>query len=136
MPVTGYKTYTVAQPLETHTRAAMCREVECEAHTGGWSTLVNESTDLGARQAHYIRSQSGRAFTESLDAGVTTFSFHAGQECFAEHRVSLDRPQFHIVRGGDHRGNPTGDRYVHTSGDSWVDDFASHQETINKAING
>ncbi len=136
LPPQDMKTYSIASPVETHTRSARCEEVGCEAQAAGWQTLVNESTDLGSRQAHYIRTMSGRAHTEALEAGVTTFTFPAGEQCFADHRVSLDRPEFYLVRGGDWRGNPRSEARQHSGPDAWVNDFGEHQDALDRSING
>jgi len=119
--------YKIAKPVATHTRAATCDEVGCAAQAGGWQTLVNESTDLGARQAHYIRTRSGRAHTETLEAGVVTFTFPPGQPCFAGHRVSLDRPELYAVAD---RGRVK----QHTGPDPWLNDCGDHLDKIRKQI--
>ena len=119
-------------------RAATCAEVDCGAYLHGWQTTVDESTDLGQGQAHYIRKNSGRRFVESRvlsDEGVplTAFRFEAGQRCFRadEHRARLERPEIYLVRDGDWRGNPRGtEPRRHASAADWVDDFANHQETL------
>ena len=133
-PPAAYKTYAIRSPLATHFRPATCAEVECQAHTKGWRTAVDESTDLGQRQAYYIRKQSGRRFSEHRDeAGLTVFEFEAGQRCFRsdEHRVSLQRPENFLVLGGDYRGNPMRTpAHKHTRPEFWVEDFANHQDKI------
>jgi len=141
LPPEARKTYQVVSPIETHTRPASCAEADCGAYIHGWKTTVDESTELGQGQAHYIRKESGRAFTEQVEPGLTVFTFDAGQRCFAagEHRVPLDRPEFYIVREGDHDGkrwrNPRGtDPYRHANGADWVDDFANHQQRIADRI--
>lgn len=138
MPAGAYKTYTVLSPVQTHFRPATCAEVDCPPYLHGWRTAVDEATDLGQGQAYYIRSESGRRCTEHRDeAGMTVFTFDAGQRCFAsgEHRVRLDRPEHFLVRGGDWRGDPSGHRpYVHASPDDWVEDFALHQQRITDEI--
>lgn len=133
-PASQMKTYSISKPTETHTRPATCAEVDCGAQAGGWETHVDEATDLGARQAHYMRTQSGRAHTEALVAGVTVFVFPPGEECFAAHRVSLDRPEFYVVRDGDWRSY--GAPRAHSGPDSWVNDFGTHQDQLARAING
>lgn len=131
MPVGAYKTYQVSAPVATHTRAATCDEAGCQQHTNGWVSPIDERTELGRQQAWYIRNESGRRFREDRDQlpGVTMFVFEPGQQCFAEHRVPLDRPALYVVRGGDWRGNPTGD-IVRRKPDEWVDDFATHQNKL------
>ncbi len=135
LPPAAYKTYAVSSPVSTHTRVGTCDEAGCLARAHGWQTAVDETTDLGQRQAHYIRSVAGRRYVERrTEVGLTAFTFEAGQICFATHRVSLQRPEFYTVRGGDWRGNPLGTpARVHSSADSWVDDFATHQERIARA---
>jgi hypothetical protein len=103
----------------------------------GWQSTIDESTVLGQQQAHYIRKQSGRAFTESRTEGaLTVFSFEAGQRCFdaGNHRARLDRPELYLVRGGDWRGNPTGEQRQHANAADWVEDFGEHQQRIADQI--
>lgn len=131
MSVDSYKTYQVTAPVATHTRAASCEEVGCQQQEQGWASAIDESTELGQKQAWYIRNQSGRHFREARNQmpGLTLFIFEPGQQCFAEHRVPLDRPALYIVRGGDWRGNPRGE-VVRRKPDEWVDDFATHQDKL------
>ena len=134
MPVHAYTTYQLLRPKTTHYRAATCREVECEAYANGWRSVIDISTPLGARQANYVRLKSGRHFSSSVAGTVITFTFPPGQQCFAEHRVPLGREPLYIVRGGDWRGNPRGERRVHTRPDLWVEDFATHQDKLSTEI--
>lgn len=137
VPAHLYKTYEITSPISTHYRTGTCEEAGCLAHQRGWQTSVDESTDLGQRQAHYIRTMSGRRFTERrTELGLTAFLFEAGQKCFAEHKVSLERPELYVVRGGDWRGNPRREVRRHSGPDSWLNDFAQHQQTIDRAVNG
>ena len=134
MPASAYKTYQILSPVATHYRTGTCDEAGCLAYQHGWQTNVDEATDLGQRQAHYIRTLCGRRFTERrTELGITAFTFQPGQKCFATHKVPLDRPEFYVVRGGDWRGNPRGEVRRHSSGDSWVNDFAEHQDRIARA---
>lgn len=134
MPVTAYKTYALRLPKETHYRKATCQEVECEANLNGWMTTLDLSTDLGERQAKYIRLHSGRTFTVTENLPLIRLTFPPGQQCFADHQVPLEREPFFIVRDGDWRGNPTGRRRQHTSAQDWIDDFGEHQQKIADAI--
>lgn len=132
MPVQAYKTFRIAQPAATHWRPATCREVDCAQWERGWVTRIDTASDLGARQANYIRMHSGRAFTAAPiapGASIVEFTFPAGQKCFRQHHVPLERPAFYIVRGGDWRGS-TGVIRRHHNGDDWVDDFATHQDRL------
>ena len=135
-PTSAYKTYSIDAPAPTHFRDASCHEVSCQNHLFGWQTAVDESTSLGLEQAHYIRRLAGRPYQEVKEDGMTTFIFPAGAECFAHHQLRLEREEVFVVRGGDHRGNPRGDVRIHDNPDSWVNDFAEHQDRIDKALNG
>lgn len=128
MPVQAYKTYGIAAPRDTHTRKASCREVECQHYGRGWQSVINTNTELGRRQANYIRMSSGRHFTFTENNGVVTFVFAAGQKCFTEHRVKLDRQELFVVRGGDWRAVTS--EVIKRSPENWVDDFANHQDRI------
>lgn len=128
------KTYSIVRPVETHTRPASCGEVDCVAQAGGWETVVDETSDLGQRQAHYIRAQSGRAHTERHTPTGTVFVFPPGQQCFAEHRVDLERPELYVVRPGDWRQYGQGRQ--HTGPDSWLNDFGGHLDNLNRTIEG
>ena len=131
-PVEAYQTYRIAAPASTHFRDGTCAEADCPAYLAGWQSTIDETTELGQQQAYYIRKRSGRAFTEHrTEAGLTVFSFEAGQRCFTGgHKVRLDRPELFLVQGGDWRGNPTGFRRQHSSAQAWVDDFGEHQQHI------
>jgi len=132
MPVTAYKTYRIASPVSTHFRPATCAEAGCGAYLNGWTSTIDETTVLGQQQAHYIRKQSGRGYREErLPSGLTQFTFDAGQRCFAnDHQVRLDRPELYIVRGGDWRGNPTGESRQHQNAQDWIEDFGEHQQRL------
>jgi hypothetical protein len=131
-PVQAYKTYQILTPLSTHFRKATCAEAGCSRYLNGWETRVDETTDLGQAQAHYIRKDSGRGFSERREAGLTVFRFEPGQRCFQSetHQVRLERPEIFIARDGDHRGNPTQRVVRHENPDHWVEDFAEHQQRI------
>ena len=134
-PPQFYKTYQIVSPISTHYRTGTCEEFGCLAHQHGWQTGVDESTDLGQRQAHYIRKQSGRRYTEArTETGLTAFTFQAGQRCFATHKVPLERPELYVVRDGDWRrlGQPR--RF--SGPDAFVNDFGEHQDRIARAVNG
>jgi len=133
MSAYAYKTYSVAAPVATHRRVATCAEVSCRQHEHGWTTVVDERTELGQRQAHYIRTLSGRQYREERNVGGgTTFAFPANQRCFRQHTVPLEREPLYIVRGGDWRGGI--DPMQHDNAENWVDDFATHQDRIATAI--
>jgi hypothetical protein len=130
MPVEAYKTFGIVAPVSTHWRAATCTEVHCPAEEFGWTTTVDESTDLGQKQAHYIRREAKRSFKESKRPdGMTDFVFSAGQRCFRQHRTRLEREELFLARGGDWRGS-TSPTARYDRADQWVDDFAEHQDGL------
>lgn len=137
LPAQAFKTYQIVAPVSTHFRDATCAEVDCAAYLSGWRTVVDERVDLGQGQAHYIRTESGRRFVEHRDeAGMTVFEFPAGQKCFRPHKARLDRPEIYVVTGGDWRGNPRGlEPRRHANADDWIDDFATHQQTLADRLN-
>src|SRR6478752_3117149 len=79
-PPQALQTFEIAEPLPTHWRPATCAEVECQAHMAGWRTTIDLTTDLGVKQARYIRDHAGRHFTHEFsgDGGMITFTFPAG----------------------------------------------------------
>lgn len=133
-PVDAYKTYQILAPRASHHRPASCAEIRCANHLNGWRTKVDETTELGKRQAWYVRNEAGRAFTEERHGPITTFTFEAGQRCFTPHTVRLDRPEIFLVRGGDWRGNPSGEVLKHQRAADWVDDFGEHQIKVAEQI--
>jgi hypothetical protein len=130
LPVGAMKTYqAIAPPDQTVIEA--CASVGCAAWRQGWDTVVDEDTDLGKRQAAYIRQNSGRTFKElRSETGLTVFRFESGQRCFANHET---RPARFLVRGGDHRSN-LGVIREHVGADDWVEDFALHQDHLAERI--
>jgi len=135
-PVQAYKTYAIRQPLATHWRRATCEEVGCEAFLKGWVTRV----PAGSPQAEYIASKvHGRRFHETTGHGNLAraereFMFAPGQPCFraSEHRLPHGRPPLYVVRGGDHRGNPSGERLVHRRPEDWAEDLGEHLDMIKE----
>jgi hypothetical protein len=123
LPVGATKTYSALAPLATHFRPASCEEVDCGNYLHGWMTAVNEATDLGRRQAHYIRSASGRRFIEAGNGPFTEFTFEPGQRCFATHQQPLERDPVLLVRMGDWRGY--GPTRVHVRPGDWIEDMQS-----------
>jgi hypothetical protein len=130
-----YETWSIASPLATHHRRATCAEVECTAHANGWTTTVDLGTELGRRQAGYIRNDRTRHCVERPGDGPGTvvFTFPAGQECFAagNHFVPLDRPEIYRRAVGDGRRlivPGTARRY--DRGDQWADDMHTHTDRL------
>lgn len=136
LPAKAYTTFQVVAPKSTHTRPASCEEVECEQYARGWKMVIDLNTDLGQKQAHYIKYDSGRSYrvADQRD-GLVTLEFRSGQPCFQEHRVRNDLPEKFLVKGGDHRGNPLGTKTrVHTKAEHWVEEFAANQDRLKTAI--
>lgn len=133
MPAAMYKSHVLSQPLTTHWRRATCAEVDCPRYLNGWKTVLDMSTADGQNCALWIRQMSGLHFTESVTGpNEVTFLFPAGQMCARadRHRLPLGRPPLMLVRGGDHRGNPTG--YVRRFGkaEDWRDDLGEHLDVL------
>lgn len=125
------KVYRILNPVDTHFRSATCEEVGCVSFLNGWVTPVDLTTDLGQRQANYIRKMSGRQFTETdTGDGRVAFTFPAGQECFraSEHRSNIGRNPLFLVQSQD-------GSYSHTLADSWADDLHTHTDAILSEIN-
>ncbi|RKN61859.1 hypothetical protein D7231_31805 [Streptomyces klenkii] len=122
--VGAYQTYSISSPTDRTVRAA-CEQAGCLAWRYGWESVIDERTELGRQQAHYIRYRARRTFAEQRRAdGMTVFRFESGQRCFQEHRT---RPELYVVRDGDFRGNPTGRTRRHQNPRDWVEDFGEHQ---------
>ncbi len=110
LPAYSYKSYKWLAPLGTHWRDAECHEVGCEQYRKGWVTILDETTGLGQKQAHYIRHDRSRKHSESQDVlGLTEFRFESGQKCFRQHKARLEREPAYLITGGDFRGNPRGE---------------------------
>lgn len=130
LPAHAMKSYRIVIP-ERSIGEATCDEVDCRAMQFGWRTIVDEATDLGQRQAHYIRTLSRRAFVEDRSVeGLTQFVFAPGQECFAQHKRRVDDREVYAVVGGDWRGNPRQEIRVHQGAEDWTDDFRTHQDRL------
>lgn len=130
------QTFQIVAPTRTHTREATCEEVECGAYLRGWRMQIDLNTELGQRQARYIKHSSGRSYTvESQREGLVTLLFQPSQPCFATHRVKLEREPLYRVKGGDYRGNPLGTpTRVHTKPEHWVEEFAENQDRLKTQI--
>lgn len=136
IPARAMQTFQVTAPISTHTRKATCEEAECAQYVRGWRMKLDLATDLGQKQAHYIKYSSGRSYrVVGQRDGLVELEFSANQPCFQEHRVRIDRPEIYRVKGGDHRGNPlkTVTR-VHKKPEFWVEEFAENQARIKTAI--
>lgn len=134
MPPQAYKSYHIARPLASHFRRATCQEANCSAYLRGWHTVIDisrrarGSLPSGAAQANYIRLHSGRRYSVTQNGDLVTFTFAAGQQCFAEHRVPVGREPLFVVSDGDWRGNPRGTKPIRFRDyRAFLDDFGEHQ---------
>lgn len=137
LPAHSFKTYGVAMPLRSHWRPASCEEVDCPNYLNGWVTTVDLGTDLGQKQADYIRHDRTRRHTEQhVSLTLVKFVFGPGMRCFrsADHRALIGRPPRYFVKGGDWRGNPRGEHRMHANGRDWAEDFAGHQDRLLTAL--
>jgi hypothetical protein len=140
LQVQQMQTYAVATPRHTHTRPATCAEVLCDAHVKGWTSKVPTGS---ADEALLLKAAAGeidgyRRHYKLVRVGqISVVIFPAGQTCLhvLRHRVSLERPAFFVVRGGDWRGS-TGVIRRHFNGDQWVEDFAEHQDRLAHVLEG
>jgi len=132
----SYQTFQIVAPRDTHSKPATCEEVECPNYARGWKTKVDLATEMGRRQASYIKHSSGRKYRiEDQRDGLVTLVFEANQPCFQEHRVRIARPEIFRVKGGDGRGNPLRvPTRTHKRPEFWVEEFAENQERLKNAI--
>jgi hypothetical protein len=122
----NYQSYRITFGSDVKLKGA-CELVRCEAWQFGWTTTVDEATELGGQQANYIRHLSGRDFKEQrTEAGLTVFTFSPHQRCFAEHTTT---PNFFLVRAGDYRQN-LGLIRQHTNGRDWAEDMGEHMQNL------
>lgn len=128
-----YKTFAVESPMSTHTVPATCEDVECEQYLRGWRMRIDLGSQLGQRQAHYIKHQAGRAYKViGQNGGLVTLEFSPNQPCFQEHRVKGNRPEIFKVKGGRDGYNPRGTpTRIHTKPAFWLEEFNEHQDRIN-----
>lgn len=123
--------YGAAAPLATHWRRATCAEVDCVAWSGGWITTIDESTDLGRRQGQIVRANRKGQYREARnEAGLTTFTFPAGAQCFnaSTHRVKVERPMLYYRRSAGSRARAMG-------GAEWGERFAVEQNAVADRLN-
>lgn len=128
------QSHLILAPVQTHWRRATCEEVRCLPFLLGFATQVDETTELGQRQAHYIRHDRARPKpAEDRMGDITVFSYPPGTPCFdrGAHRTRNNRPEVFAVRDGDHRGNPRQTpAYIHDNAENWVDDLYHHTSKI------
>lgn len=140
MPIQHFR---ISSPLDTHFREGTCEEDHCPWYLEGWRTVVDERTSLGAEQAAHIRSDKTRRYVETselveappgqpLTSGrvMTVFTFEAGQRCFRQHRVPIDKPELYLVTD---QGGEVVTR--HSGAEAWVDDLCTNQSRLAELIN-
>lgn len=133
-------TFGIYAPTHSHTRPATCAEVGCERHRDGWSTPVAAGSLDELKLKRWMAGEldphgARRALVRPAGPNMVRYHFPAGQACpqASTHRVTLERPMLHVVRGGDWRASYD----VHTvSGEQWVNTFGTHQDRLARAING
>jgi len=133
MPPQMYKSHVIKQSLATHWRCATCAEVGCPRYLRGWKSVLDLGSQDGQNAAAWIRHVSGLRFTESVTGPQEiTFLFPAGQMCARadRHRLPLGRPPVMLVRGGDHRGNPSGFSRLFHRAEDWRDDLGEHLDNL------
>lgn len=124
--------HIIQRPIGTHFRSVDCERAECPNFLHGFEVHVDETAELGQRQAAYLRDQLPMRSDRPIAAeyrnaeGLTVFRFAPGTECMASsrHRVPNDRTPVMTVRTdglGDVR---------HTSVDSFVDDLRTHIDVL------
>lgn len=149
-----YDTYGVVSPRSTHTRPAKCEEMnsQCtaqlvdendpaafiicnERHCGpwahGWQTLIDVGTSIGQQRARYIIDHSGRHWTAQQTDTAVTFTFPAGQQCFSEHRLPLERLPLFTFKNV-HSYDPDRARII--DGYEWLDRFGENQIKLREII--
>jgi hypothetical protein len=144
MPQQVYRTFSVHMPLATHWRRASCEEAGCKRWARGWKTKFVPGTPAGEKIRYQIKnSPTKRKYTVVRLPDRVEVCFPAGQECFVQdhpataHKVSVQRPQIHVVRAGDWRTDARtrhATRRVHTRAEYWVEEFAENQDRLKKAI--
>lgn len=135
-PASAMQTFQVLAPKSTHTVPATCEEVECDQYARGWRMVVDLETELGQKQAYYIKHSSGRKYTVvGQQDGLVTLEFAKEQPCFREHRRRIARPEIYRVKGGDSRGNPLRTPVrTHKKPEFWVEEFAENQDRLKTQI--
>lgn len=140
MPVQAYRTFSVHMPIATHWRPASCEEVGCKRYAKGWQTPFVPGTPAGEKIRYQIRnSPIRRKWTVMRLPDKTVVTFEAGQQCFMQdhpathHKLPVfERPQIHVIRGGDWRARTTERRIV--GSDEWLDRFAHNQDVLKTRI--
>jgi hypothetical protein len=148
MPSNGQR-FNIVLSEELATRMS-CQEAECQQYRNGWVTTLDEGSEQGASDAHWIRTESKRGFIEcrSEDAltyldnqgftfppGLTVFIFAPGQDCFREHK---DREVVFLhQRGllvGAHGFQATAEPRVHTRPQDFNEHFNESAYAVERMV--
>lgn len=125
----AYQTYSISRRPDTTVRAA-CEQVGCQNYLYGWETHLDESLPKHATGAHWIRTKSGRTFSERRDGAITVFRFEPHQRCFENHQTIAES---FTVMNGDWR-EYRGVMRRHANGRDWAEDFGEHQQGLAEQI--
>lgn len=140
VPVTAspdfYTTFSIQTTDKEHWRKATCEEVNCPYYIKGYKVETDESKPVGQKNAHLLRTDRSRKYTETRNEyGMTVFTYPVGTACMNLHKVRIEKPEIFVVKGGDHRGNPKGiPTRVHTKAEFWAEEFSETQDKIIKRI--
>jgi hypothetical protein len=133
-PAAAYQTFAIRRPRAPDAWVpATCEDIDCEAWRLGWITRVPVANQAMVSAV----LGSGRPYTETtaVDQAEREFLFPPGTPCFkaSTHRQLRrpDIPDLFVVRAGDWRGNPTGERRVHTRPEDWAEHF--QEATVSAA---
>ena len=115
-----------------HVRGALrqlsCTEARCQKREHGWMTVLSisaQQSTIDWVRAGYTR----RHFIEKTEAaGMVTFYFSAGQDCFNAHWQR--DPVFDIGR------KEAGRVLMYPDGDAFVEDSDKHLRKLKEYING
>ena len=122
--------FRLARPLrgyrgEEFWRQATCAEVDCRHYLQGWQTTV-PATSI---QADYIRHRCERVFSEAREGLDAVFTFPAGQRCFRQHKIPLERDPLCMFQSG---AGPERQQEV----SQWIDNFAERMHRLQRSITG
>lgn len=135
-PLHVMKSFELQQPFATHYRIATCREAECKSFREGMSVTFDLTIPDQVALANWMRNRSGLRYTYTQTGSKVQFLVPAGQDgpCLRArlrpHRVPLERDPFMIVRAGDFRGNPTGQRSQETRPELFVEQWAEDLDKL------
>jgi hypothetical protein len=126
--------FAIRRPVPTHWREATCEEVDCVHYLQGWVTLLDPSHSRYPELRMAVQ-RSGRRYRVARGedvgqpAGLEAYVFEAGQRCFREHRLPVERePEYLQQRRG---------RLIrHPRWESWRDEFNDGAYRAGRLING